>query len=162
AMSRPALKGRAGLQSGAGTTVVALVDKSGSMGAGTRTGTLMVDAKRVVEDLLSTLGPADELLLVPYDQIPQPATSRPSSDVSRPRAAARGLDAGARTTDHLQALAFAARALEQSHALNRELFWISDFQSSGFAAPAPAGTTGPLAPAGFQLPPGPWPQVRAY
>ena len=52
AMSRPALEGTVGSRSGASTTVVALVDRSGSMGAATRSGTLLVEARRVLEDLL--------------------------------------------------------------------------------------------------------------
>lgn len=164
AMSRPAFKGGAGLKSGAGTSVVVLVDQSGSMSAGSRAGSLMAEARRAIEDLLSTLGPADELLLVPYDQGPHPATAKPSSDLLRLRAAVQALEAGARTTDHEQGLAFAGRALGQSHALNRELFWLSDFQAGGFAS-SPGGAmeaTAPGAPAALRLPPGPWSRVRAY
>ena len=164
AMARPALRG-AGARSGAGaaTTVVALVDMSGSMGAaagaspGGQTTTLAGQARRVVEDLLTTLGPADELLLVPYDRAPRPVSTRPSSDVARLRAATQALDAGAMTTDHRAALEFAARALAGAHALNRELFWVSDFQAAGFPAPA-GGTAGTFAAA----PAGPWAQTRVY
>ena len=164
AMARPALRG-AGARSGAGaaTTVVALVDMSGSMGAaagaslGGQTATLAGQARRVVEDLLTTLGPADELLLVPYDRAPRPVSTRPSSDVARLRAATQALDAGAMTTDHRAALEFAARALAGAHALNRELFWVSDFQAAGFPAPA-GGTAGTFAAA----PAGPWAQTRVY
>ena len=164
AMARPALRA-AGARSGAGaaTTVVALVDMSGSMGAaagassGGQAATLAGQARRVVEDLLTTLGPADELLLVPYDRAPRPASARPSSDVARLRAATQALDAGAMTTDHRAALEFAARALAGAHALNRELFWVSDFQAAGF--PAPAGG----APGTFTAAPaGPWAQARVY
>ena len=164
AMARPALRG-AGARSGAGaaTTLVALVDMSGSMGAaagaspGGQTTTLAGQARRVVEDLLTTLGPADELLLVPYDRAPRPVSTRPSSDVARLRAATQALDAGAMTTDHRAALEFAARALAGAHALNRELFWVSDFQAAGFPAPA-GGTAGTFAAA----PAGPWAQTRVY
>jgi len=164
AMARPALRG-AGARSGAGaaTTLVALVDMSGSMGAaagaspGGQTATLAGQARRVVEDLLTTLGPADELLLVPYDRAPRPVSTRPSSDVARLRAATQALDAGAMTTDHRAALEFAARALAGAHALNRELFWVSDFQAAGFPAPA-GGTAGTFAAA----PAGPWAQTRVY
>jgi hypothetical protein len=153
AMARPALRGTAGAQAGAGaaTSVVALVDASGSMSAAGATGTLVAQARRVVEDLLTTLGPADELLLVPYDRAPRPVSERPSSDVSRLRAAAQALEEGAMTTDHRSALEFAATALARARALNRELFWISDFQTAGF----PDG-------AFRAAPPGPWAQARVY
>ena len=80
AMARPAVRGSAGLTSGAATTVVVLVDRSGSMaadagaiaGGAEGAGDLMSAARRVLEDLLVTLGPADELLLVPYDRAPLP------------------------------------------------------------------------------------------
>ena len=149
AMSRPALEGSVGSRSGASTTVVALVDRSGSMGAATRGGTLLVEARRVLEDLLSTLGPADELLLVPYDAAPAPPWPRPIADLARLRAAVHSLEPGARATDHGAALAVAARALAESRTLNRELFWISDFQEAGFAGASRA-------------PQGPWDQTRAY
>ena len=45
AMSRPALKGTAGLGRGGSTTVVALVDQSGSMGAVAAGGTLFAEAR---------------------------------------------------------------------------------------------------------------------
>jgi hypothetical protein len=151
AMARPALEGSAGGRSGAATTVVALVDRSGSMDAAGQSGTLSAQARRMVEDLLSTLGPSDALLLVPYDRAPHPVTPRPSSDLGRLRAAAQALGATSSTTDHRAALETAARALAESRALNRELFWISDFQSSGFSR------------GGFAAaPPGPWAQTRVY
>ncbi len=151
AMSRPVFKASAGPRGGAATTIVTLVDRSGSMGALTRTGPLMNEARRLIESLLATLGHGDEMLLIPYDEGPAPITPRPISDVPRLRAAAQALAAGARATDHGRALALAAQALRESHALNRELFWISDFQATGF----PAG----VAPS---LPPGPWSDIRTY
>jgi hypothetical protein len=155
AMARPALRGSVGPSHGAATSIVALVDQSGSMGAAGAAGaTLVAEAQRVVEDLMATLGPGDELLLVPYDQAVHPATVRPSSDLGRLRGAVQALVPGARATDHGVALEFAARSLAESHALNRELFWISDFQSTGFAR---AG-----APAAVRVPPGPWAQARTY
>jgi hypothetical protein len=156
AISRPALRGSAGLSRNASTTVVALVDRSGSMGAAAPDGTLLLGARRAVEGLLSTLGPADELLLVPYDQGPHPASARPLGDLARLRAETQALSPTARATDHAPALELAGRALAESHALNRELFWLSDFQATGFAAP------GGDAPGAVRLPPGPWDEVRVY
>jgi hypothetical protein len=155
AMSRPALRGSVGPHRGAATSIVALVDVSGSMGAAGAAGvTLVAAAQRVLEDLLATLGPEDALLLVPYDQAVHPVTARPSSDLGRLRGAIQALVPGARATDHGVALEFAAQALGESHALNRELFWISDFQSSGFARAGAA--------AAVRAPPGPWSQARVY
>lgn len=155
AISRPALRGTAGLSRNASTTVVALVDRSGSMGAMAPDGTLLAGARRAVEGLLATLGPADELLLVPYDQGPRPASARPLGDLARLRAETQALQPTARATDHGPALELAARALAESRALNRELFWLSDFQATGFA---PAGGS----PDALALPPGPWDQARVY
>lgn len=164
AMARPALKGTAGLKSGAATTIVALVDRSGSMGAeagaaggGAPSGTLAGEAKRVVESLLQTMGPADELLLVPYDAEPHPVTPEPVGDMAKLRAATQALDAGAGTTDHGPALAYAAHALAASRALNRELFWISDFQAAGFRT-----ATGDAAAGAVKVPEGPWSASRIY
>ena len=151
AMSRPAVRGSLGARGAAATTVVVLVDRSGSMGAlAPGGGTLAEQSRRIAEDLLATLGASDELLLVPYDRAPAPVTPRPSADVPRLRAAAQALVAGAAVTDHSQALAFAARALAESHALNRELFWISDFQATGFPNGTPRAVTGP------------WERARVY
>jgi len=153
AMARPALEGTVGRGSRAATTVVALVDQSGSMGAaGATSATLVAEARRLAEDLFTTLGPADELLLVPYDRAPHPVTPRPSSDLGRMRAAVQSLVPTASTTDHVRALELAAQALSESHALNRELFWMSDFQSAGL----------PRGAASFSAPRGPWGQTRVY
>ena len=150
AMARPALRGSHGLGAGGSTSVVALVDQSGSMGAVSQGGTLLAEARRAVEGLLATLGPEDEMLLVPYDDGPHPISARPLADAGRLRAATQGLSPSARATDHARALEFAARALAESHALNRELFWLSDFQTSGF----PGGA--------IQAPEGPWDRSRVY
>src|SRR5258705_3249956 len=159
AMSRPALKGTVGLHGGAATTVVVLVDRSGSMGAASPAsaggGSLIAAGRRVVASVLATLGPQDECLLVPYDHAPEPITPKPSSDLGRLRAATQGLEAGARTTDHALALELAATALGESHSLNRELFWVSDFQTAGFSDAA-GHARAPHAPEG------PWAQTRVY
>ena len=175
AMARPALRGSASAAAGrspgaaAAASVVVLVDQSGSMGAAAAApgegggGTLMEAARRAVEDLLATLGPSDELLLVPYDQGVHPVTPAPSSDLGRLRAANQALVPSARATDHRAALEFAARALAASHALNRELFWISDFQATGFApAGVPLPAAGAAATAVPAAPPGPWDRARVY
>ena len=169
AISRPALRGSVGSRSGAATTVVVLVDQSGSMTAaagGAGGGTLLDQARRVAEDLQTTLGPQDEIQLVPYDAGPHPATPRPSSDLGRMRAAVQSIAPTARVTDHAAALDFAARTLAESRALNRELFWISDFQRAGFAAAAggPGRAAAPVAaaPARFSAPAGPWDRARVY
>ena len=157
AMARPALRGSVGPHRNAATTVVALVDVSGSMGAASRaTGgaggaTLGDDARGVVSDLLSTLAASDELLLVPYDSQPHPLTQGPSSDLPRLRSALRSMVPGAGGTDHLRALAYAGATLSQSHALNRELFWISDFQLTGLRIVDRR-----------RLPEGPWDRTRIY
>src|SRR5262245_2735360 len=159
AMARPSLKGGAnGRGSGtAASTLIALVDVSGSMGAPDAEGRpLTATARRVVESLLATLGPADELLLVPYDRAVHPLSEKPLADAARLRAAAQALAPSASATDHAAALTLAGRALSQSRSLNRELFWISDFQRSGFhGAPAAGGS-------GIERPAGPWDEARVY
>jgi len=166
AMSRPALRGSIGLRSGASTSVVVLLDRSGSMtaAAGGGGGTLLDQAKRIVEDLLATLGPQDEIQLVPYDMAPEPASARPSSDLGRVRAALQAVVPSARVTDHDAALRLAARTLAESHSLNRELFWISDFQSGGFGGAASRALATPAAssPASITAPQGPWDRSRIY
>lgn len=156
AMSRPVTKGHVGARAGAASSVVALVDVSGSMGAiGADGHPLATAARRAVEDVLATLGPGDELLLVPYDRAPRPVSEKPLGDAGRLRAAAGALAAGASSTHHAAALELAARSLAQAHALNRELFWISDFQRSGFANGTHAG-----ADARLTAPEGPWASAR--
>lgn len=157
AMSRPALPGGAGRRDEASTTLVALVDVSGSMGAlAADAKPLTATARRVVETLLATMGPADELLLIPYDRTPRPLSERPIADVGRLRAATQALAPSASTTDHVAALTLAARALRESRSLNRELFWVSDFQRAGFTTIANATTSRFIAPAA------PWDAARVY
>lgn len=150
ALARPSIDG--GARGGqAASTVVALVDVSGSSGALDADGRpLTATARRVVESLLATLGPADELLLVPYDRAPRPVSESPIGDAARLRAATQALAPGAAATDHAAALERASRALAASHSLNRELFWVSDFQSTGFG------------PRGVVLPQGPWNETRVW
>jgi hypothetical protein len=151
AMARPSMKGGASGRGAAASTLVALVDVSGSMGAPDAEGRpLTATARRVVESLLATLGPADELLLVPYDRTVHPLSEKPLADAARLRAAAQALTPTASATDHAAALELAGRALAQSRALNRELFWISDFQRTGFGE------------RGLERPAGPWNEARVY
>lgn len=155
AMARPSLQG--GARGSAASTLVALVDVSGSMGAPDADGRpLTATARRVVESLLATLGPADELLLVPYDRTPHPVSEAPIADAVRLRGASQGLAASASATDHAAALTVAARALTASRALNRELFWVSDFQVTGFGEASAAGASG------LEVPAGPWNTSRIY
>jgi hypothetical protein len=157
AMARPSMKGGSAGRGAAASTLVALVDVSGSMGSPDAEGRpLTATARRVVESLLATLGPADELLLVPYDRAVHPLSEKPLADAARLRAAAQALVPSASATDHAGALELAGRALAQSRALNRELFWISDFQRTGFGgAPAGGGS-------GLERPQGPWNEARVY
>ena len=156
AIARPVTNSAARAGSGAASTLVALVDVSGSMGAAGGDGRpLAVAARRVVDDLLATMGPADEMWLVPYDRAPRPVSERPLGDTGRLRAAAGALEAGAATTDHRAALEAAARALGEAHSLNRELFWISDFQATGFARDDAARGR-------FVAPEGPWDRAHVY
>lgn len=153
AMARPAVKGGTG--GSASSSLVALVDVSGSMSAPGADGRpLAAAARRAVEDLLATLGPGDELLLVPYDRAPRPMSEKPLGDAGRLRAAAAAIAPTAHVTDHRAALELAARALSEARALNRELFWISDFQRTGFAH---AGGTPEV-----RISDGPWANVRTY
>lgn len=153
AMARPAVRSGAG--AGASSTLVVLVDVSGSMGAiGADGRALTATARRAIDDLLATLGPSDELLLVPYDRVPHPVSERPLGDAGRLRAAASALAPSAHITNHGAALELAARALREARSLNRELFWISDFQRSGFASPGVATA--------FTAPEDPWAQSRIY
>ena len=157
AMARPSMKGGAAGRGAAASTLVALVDVSGSMGAPDAEGRpLTATARRVVESLLATLGPADELLLVPYDRTVHPLSEKPLADAARLRAAAQALAPSASATDHRAALELAGRALSQSRALNRELFWISDFQRTGFGGTAAGGGSG------IERPAGPWNEARVY
>ena len=161
AMSRPALKGNAGTRQGAGTTVVALVDVSGSMSAAApgavRAGDLVGVARRALDDLLASLVPQDELLLVPPG--PHPISSQ-RRRLGACAAAAHALEAGAGTTDHMRA-GVGARALEQPPP-NRELFWISTFNrrfaNAGSATTDPA----PAEVAAFTAPDGPRSRARAH
>jgi hypothetical protein len=157
AMARPSMKGGAAGRGTAASTLIALVDVSGSMGAPDAEGRpLTATARRVVESLLATLGPADELLLVPYDRAVHPLSEKPLADAARLRAAAQALTPTASATDHQAALQLAGRALSQSRALNRELFWISDFQRSGLSGARAAGGSG------IERPSGPWDEARVY
>ncbi len=155
ALARPVSQRGAGATGGS-SSIVALVDVSGSMGAiGTDGRPLTASARRVVDDLVATLGPGDEMWLVPYDRAPRPVSEKPLGDAGRLRAAANALAPGAGTTDHVAALEAAARTLREAHALNREIFWISDFQRTGLAH-------GAAAPGRFTAPAGPWDAARVY
>jgi hypothetical protein len=153
AMARPVTRSHTAGHAGAASTLVALVDVSGSMGAEGADGRpLTAAARRVVDDLLATLGPGDEMWLVPYDRAPRPVSEKPTGDAGRLRTAAAALAPGADVTAHGPALEAAAHALRDARALNRELFWISDFQASGFASSA----------ARFAAPEGPWGSAHVY
>ncbi len=155
AMARPALPGGVGRAGeAAATTLVALVDVSGSMSAiAADNRPLLASAKRAAEDLLATLGPADQLLLVPYDRTPRPVSDAPIGDAARLRTALQALTPSAQTTDHAAALALAARTLAEARTLNKELVWFSDFQRSGVADGAALESEGPWSEARIYLVP---------
>ena len=155
-------RGALGPQSAASTTVVVLVDRSASMGAAAPTGTesgRRDPARRSAprrRGRARHAGRSGRAAAGAVRPIPEPTTQRPSADIGRLRTAAQNLSVSARTTDHRRALEFAADALARSHALNRELFWITDLQSVGWTS------TGPFAAATARIPEGPWAQSRVY
>jgi hypothetical protein len=114
AMSRPVVKASAGPRAERATTIVALVDRSGSMGASHRTGPLMNEARRLVESLLATLGHGDEMLLMPYDEGRRRSARARSPTSPRLRAATQGSRPGARHRPSTRARA-RGQALRESH-----------------------------------------------
>lgn len=149
AMGRPALTGnllRAGGK--APSTAAIVLDTSGSMWAARNGAPAFVKARERAAEVLGLLGEGDEAYVVTVDAGAESVTPYAVQDLALLREQVAKLEPGYRAGSMQEGLTLAARLLQGSHNLNRELYVISDMQRSGWLVAADSSRA-PLA-----LPPG--------
>jgi hypothetical protein len=122
-----------------GREVAILLDRSASMGYGSRWARAQAAARQVVDGL----GRDDRASLILFDE-QAAVTARPDNDRALIRAAIDAAAPGAATTRYAPALRAAAELLGGTHLPRREAVLISDFQRTGWRGedldPLPEGT----------------------
>ncbi|HEX9895748.1 MAG TPA: BatA domain-containing protein [Gemmatimonadales bacterium] len=122
-----------------GREVAILLDRSASMGYGSRWARAQAAARQTLEGL----GRDDRAALVLFDE-QAAVVARPGSDRALVRAAIDGATPGSATTRYGPALRAAAELLGGTHLPRREAVVVSDFQRTGWRGedldPLPEGT----------------------
>lgn len=127
AFARPTTKsGSVGAH--ASVTAVVLFDNSASMGRYVTDGFLFDIAKRRAEELLATIGQADQIMLIPLCDDASAAPAFGSAASAREKLAAVRLSG--RRADYDGALESASNQIKVAANLNREIYLISDRQRS--------------------------------
>jgi len=153
ALSRPAFRGDFALGKSRGESAVAvLLDRSFSMAADGAAESLWDKAKARTEEVLDVLETRDRVFFVGVDPRDDAVDAYP--DPLSARDALRGMEVGYGATDLESGIRRAAGALAQATALNKELFIVSDFQTSGIPGGVDLGVTD----LGRELPP----EVRVF
>ncbi len=135
AFARPALRGTSGLPGAhAATTAVILVDNSYSMQARDARGERFKQAQRAAADILELMGENDEVYLVPMTDLKSAAGAEPSRNREALKNAVEKLGLGYRRADLDDALRMAARLLDKSENLNKEVYVITDAQRANVRA----------------------------
>jgi len=131
AFARPTIEGFIG-SGKAASSVVIVLDRSASMDSEGKTGTIFEETKRIALKLIDTLEPQDQVTIITF---PESATSldfEPSNPGESVRQRLSGIDQSYQGGNVGDALEKALKVLEVSPDLNREIFIVSDMQSSGF------------------------------
>ncbi len=151
AMGRPALTGNLLRPGGKAPSTAAIVlDTSGSMWAARDGEPAFVKARERAVEVLGLLGEGDEAYVVTVNDGAESVTPYAVQDLDLLRDQVGRLEPSYRAGTMQEGLALAARLLNGSHNLNRELYVISDVQRSAWLAAAdssraplalPEGTT---------------------
>jgi hypothetical protein len=126
AFARPALTGKHG-SSHAPTSAVLLIDNSPSSERLSSSGILYDDIKKGALQILSLLGPSDEISFITLSG--KPATYGPFSDLVRAKDALYATAPGAAGPSVREGIKQAQEILAASKNLNRDIYILSDMQS---------------------------------
>ncbi|MEK7264300.1 MAG: BatA and WFA domain-containing protein [Bacteroidota bacterium] len=132
AFARPALKGSIGDAVGtrARTTSVILLDNTLSMSAQNEQGQLLQQAKETAINLVDVMKEGDEMFLIRSSEIPFAVTETPLHDVAMLKTLIRETTISFRHSSLNDAIGLAASLLEKSQNYNKELYLLSDFQTT--------------------------------
>ena len=114
------------------TSVAILIDDSYSMGQESAGVDLFTKARQSAEDILGLLKEGDELLIVPFDDIPKPASREPMRVISGARQIVDSLRLSGGGSDVWSAVAYATEAISKSRLLHREIYILTDDRNSGW------------------------------
>jgi hypothetical protein len=135
AFARPAIRGGFASKVGAHakTSTVILLDDSYSMRYETKEGSLFDLAKKKAREIISQLKEGDEASLIPFASEPEARSEKPTYDF---KSLSKQLDEilpSYQVTDVGKALKKAFEILKSSKNLNKEIYLISDMESSGWS-----------------------------
>jgi hypothetical protein len=131
AFARPTLEGFIG-SGKAASSVVIILDRSASMGAEGKTGTVFEEAKRLSGRLLENLEAQDQVTIITFPDAATPLDFGPSNPGESIKLKLSGIDQSYQGGSIGEALEKALSVLGESPDLNREIYIISDLQKSSF------------------------------
>lgn len=131
AFARPALRSSFSLPGGhSKSTVVILVDNSGSMGVKDELGERLKRAKDFAYDVINSLENSDELFVLPMCNLELAKDMQPLQNRENMRSAVGSIKLTTATANLEEGLNVAASLLQNSKNINKEIFLVSDMQKA--------------------------------
>jgi hypothetical protein len=131
AFARPTLRGFAG-SSKAKSSVAIILDRSASMDAESKTGTLFEESKRLAAKLIDSFDAGDQISIISYPSAGKLEPIGPMPPGERLRDRLASIDISYLKGDIEEALVQARDLLNKSPDLNREIYIFTDMQSENF------------------------------
>lgn len=134
ALARPALKNASGggLFGGASVHAVIVVDNSYSMGASDGVTTRFDLAKQAAEQVIELLPTGSSAAVILASDVPDAVIPEPTLDLNLARGVIHDAKLTGRATDLYSSVRRATETLQKRNAVRREVYLITDAQSSGF------------------------------
>lgn len=131
AFARPTLRGFAG-SSRASSSVAIVLDRSASMDAEGKTGSLFEESKRLALRLVDSFSPGDQITIIAYPGAGSPEIIGPTNPGDKLRERLAGLEISYQKGEIGQALTEARDILGKSPDLNHEIYIFSDLKDENF------------------------------
>jgi hypothetical protein len=137
AFSRPALQGNFGSAGArAASTLVIIIDNSASMDLHNEQGKFLSQAQQKALEIIGTLNENDEAFILRLSDLPLATTEEPSRDIRKLTGLINDTEISFRQRTIEDALRVSSRLLQQSKNFNKEVYVLTDGQSSTLSAAA--------------------------
>jgi hypothetical protein len=136
AFSRPALQGNFGSAgTRAASTLVIIIDNSASMQLHNEQGTFLSQAQQKAMEIVATMQENDEVYFLRLSDLPLATTEEPTRDTKRLTDLIRDTEISYRHRTIEEGLRISARLMHQSKNFNKEIYVLTDGQSTTLSSP---------------------------
>ena len=131
AFANPVYKGMAGSSSSSSASLI-IIDNSFSMSAKDAYGEYLEQAKISASDIISTLNPSDEIIIMPSSELGKSSPVYWTNTQSNYKDSIKNIAVSYKDYNIEESLEFAKSLLNKTTSLNKNIFIVSDFQKNNF------------------------------